>query len=166
MRYQIVDSFLGMLEAVRIRKCGFTIRRTFDEFNKRFRVLFPRNSAISQDSFTNCKTILRSLPQLRDLADHSTKYVQFHLENSTVRYRFGKTKIFFKEKEYYGIETLREQRMQTVVTNIQRVWRGYKIRKMRSNIQRNIIVLQTGRHYHIYVFIYRKKFHPLKGDQR
>lgn len=83
--------YAGLLEAVKIRKAGFTIRRTFCEFFNRFRVLLPKGFQLANNDETNCRVILENIPQLRDLADHAT------------RYRFGKTKIFFKEKEVTNI---------------------------------------------------------------
>eukprot|EP01119_Soliformovum_irregulare_P019453 TRINITY_DN6156_c0_g1_i1.p1 TRINITY_DN6156_c0_g1~~TRINITY_DN6156_c0_g1_i1.p1 ORF type:complete len:1408 (-),score=424.58 TRINITY_DN6156_c0_g1_i1:57-4280(-) len=122
--------YSGILEAVKIRKAGFTIRKTFDEFYSRFRVLAPKNFA-PKDRYDSCKIILKNVPQLRDLSDHSS------------RYRFGKTKIFFKEREYYGIEIYREIQVNGHVTKIQRAWKIHLEKKEFQKKRKAAIAMQT-----------------------
>uniref|UniRef100_A0A8D2DM55 Unconventional myosin-VIIb n=1 Tax=Sciurus vulgaris TaxID=55149 RepID=A0A8D2DM55_SCIVU len=119
--------YSGMMETVHIRKSGFPIRYTFEEFSQRFRVLLPS-------------------AERRPLQD---KFHQMTLRITDVclgtdkEWKVGKTKIFLKDHQDTILEIQRSQALDEAAIRIQRILRGYKYRKEFLRQRRAAVTLQA-----------------------
>ncbi|XP_077717373.1 unconventional myosin-VIIb isoform X4 [Canis aureus] len=119
--------YSGMMETVHIRRSGFPIRYTFQEFARRFGVLLP--SAVRL--------------QLRDKARQMTLRIAEMQLGTDKEWKVGKTKIFLKDNQDTLLEVQRTQTLDKAAINIQRVLRGYKYRKEFLRQRRAAVTLQA-----------------------
>ncbi|XP_049629050.1 unconventional myosin-VIIb [Suncus etruscus] len=105
--------YSGMMETVHIRKSGFPIRYTFEEFSHRFRVLLPTVQS----------------RQLRDKFRQMTLRIAEMWLGTDKDWKVGKTKIFLKNNQDTLLEIQRSQALDRAAISIQRVLRGYKYRQ-------------------------------------
>lgn len=104
--------YSGMMETIRIRKAGFPIRHTFDEFLERYRVLLrssvcdPKTESAKKCSESICENALN--------------------EDD---WKIGKTKVFLKDFHDTVLELARDKALNEKALLIQKVLRGYKYRK-------------------------------------
>uniref|UniRef100_A0A6Q2ZDT3 Uncharacterized protein n=1 Tax=Esox lucius TaxID=8010 RepID=A0A6Q2ZDT3_ESOLU len=108
--------YSGMMETIRIRKSGYPIRYTFDEFLERYRVL------------------LRTTPVNRQLCGFSLAKED--------DWKSGKTKIFLKDFHDTMLELERMKELNNKALLIQRVLRGYKHRKQFLRKRSSALVIQ------------------------
>ncbi|XP_039109102.1 unconventional myosin-VIIb [Hyaena hyaena] len=120
--------YSGMMQTVHIRKSGFPIRYTFDEFSQRFRVLLP--SAVRL--------------QLRDKARQMTLRIAEVWLGTDKEWKVGKTKIFLKDNQDTLLELQRSQMLDEAAVSIQRVLRGYKYRKEFLRQRQAAVTIQAG----------------------
>ncbi|KAF0879428.1 MYO7B protein, partial [Crocuta crocuta] len=120
--------YSGMMQTVHIRKSGFPIRYTFDEFSQRFRVLLP--SAVRL--------------QLRDKARQMTLRIAEVWLGTDKEWKVGKTKIFLKDNQDTLLELQRSQMLDKAAVSIQRVLRGYKYRKEFLRQRQAAVTIQAG----------------------
>ncbi|XP_012931915.1 unconventional myosin-VIIb isoform X2 [Heterocephalus glaber] len=119
--------YSGMMETVRIRKSGFPVRYTFEEFTQRFWVLLP----------TTQRT------QLRDNFRQMTLSIADLCVESDKAWKVGKTKIFLKDHQDTLLEIQRSQALDRAAVRIQRVLRGYKHRKEFLRQKQAAVTLQA-----------------------
>uniref|UniRef100_A0A8C5CYU8 Myosin VIIBa n=1 Tax=Gadus morhua TaxID=8049 RepID=A0A8C5CYU8_GADMO len=100
--------YSGMMETIKIRKAGFPIRYSFQEFLERFRVLL--NTATC-DPKTCCETICKTFL------------------SGEGHWRRGRSKIFLKDFHDTMLELERMKKLNEKALVIQRVLRGLKYRK-------------------------------------
>uniref|UniRef100_A0AAY4EUX2 Uncharacterized protein n=1 Tax=Denticeps clupeoides TaxID=299321 RepID=A0AAY4EUX2_9TELE len=100
--------YSGMMETIRIRKAGYPIRHSFQEFLERYRVLL--NGAICDPKTVSCIFICSAVLNGED-------------------WKVGKTKIFLKDYHDTFLELEREAALNVKALIIQRVLRGYKYRR-------------------------------------
>ncbi|XP_045154259.1 unconventional myosin-VIIb [Echinops telfairi] len=105
--------YSGMMETVQIRKSGFPIRYTFEEFSQRFKVLLP--------------SLVRM--QLHDKFRQAALRIADMFLGADKDWKMGKTKIFLKDHQDTLLEVQRNKTLDTSAITIQRVLRGYKHRK-------------------------------------
>uniref|UniRef100_A0AAQ5YI30 Uncharacterized protein n=1 Tax=Amphiprion ocellaris TaxID=80972 RepID=A0AAQ5YI30_AMPOC len=108
--------YSGMMETIRIRKAGYPVRYTFDEFLNRYRVLLK--SSICDPKTVSYKTTFSTFPQLLLPRDWKT----------------GKTKIFLKDFHDTMLELERIKELNQKALLIQKVMRGYKYRTQRQEV--------------------------------
>ncbi|KAL1023382.1 hypothetical protein UPYG_G00040140 [Umbra pygmaea] len=119
--------YSGMMETIRIRKAGYPIRYTFDEFLERYRVLLrttlcdPKVESVQKCAECICETILAG-----NEGDWKT----------------GKTKIFLKDYHDTFLELERMKELTNKALVIQRVMRGYKHRKQFLRKKSSALVIQ------------------------
>ncbi|XP_063056384.1 unconventional myosin-VIIa [Engraulis encrasicolus] len=118
--------YSGMLETIRIRKAGFPIRHTFQEFLNRYRVLL--NS-------TACD------PKTETAKDCS-KWICENVLSGKDDWKVGKAKIFLKDFHDTDLELARDQALHYKALIIQRVLRGYKYRSRFLQQRKAAITLQ------------------------
>uniref|UniRef100_A0A8D3DLE7 Myosin VIIBa n=1 Tax=Scophthalmus maximus TaxID=52904 RepID=A0A8D3DLE7_SCOMX len=99
--------YSGMMETIRIRKAGYPVRYTFDEFLERYRVLLKTSERKEKCCETICETVLT-------------------MEGD---WKAGKTKIFLKDFHDTMLEVERMKELNEKALLIQKVLRGYKYRK-------------------------------------
>ncbi|XP_006913512.1 unconventional myosin-VIIb [Pteropus alecto] len=120
--------YSGMMETVHIRKAGFPLRYTFEQFSLRFGVLLP--SAIRL--------------QLRDKFQQMTLCIAEMWLGTNKDWKVGKTKIFLKDNHDTLLEVQRSQALEKAAISIQRVLRGYKYRKEFLRQRRAAVTLQAA----------------------
>uniref|UniRef100_A0A671UN43 Myosin VIIB n=1 Tax=Sparus aurata TaxID=8175 RepID=A0A671UN43_SPAAU len=114
--------YSGMMETIRIRKAGYPVRYTFEEFLQRYRVLLK--TYICDPKIKCCESICESV--LTEEEDWKT----------------GKTKIFLKDCHDTMLEVERMKELNAKALLIQKVMRGYKYRKQFLRKRAGALVIQ------------------------
>jgi myosin heavy subunit len=110
--------YAGLVEVCRIRKLGFPVRKSFDEFFKRFRC---------------CDLLVSNLDQLLAvLVDRGV------LKNG--EWAKGHSKVFVRTQQSLDLELAREQAFSKVVIKVQKVARGFVYRRKYKRLQ---VILRT-----------------------
>ncbi|XP_076871226.1 unconventional myosin-VIIb [Brachyhypopomus gauderio] len=118
--------YSGMLETIRIRKAGYPIRHTFQEFLDRYRVLLdsstcdPKNENAKACSESICRNVLTAEDD----------------------WKIGKTKVFLKDFHDTMLELKRDKALNEKALLIQKVLRGYKHRKQFLKQRSAAVVVQ------------------------
>ncbi|XP_038856172.1 unconventional myosin-IXAa-like [Salvelinus namaycush] len=100
--------YTGMLETVRIRQSGYSIKYTFQDFVRHFRVLLPEGTSATQEG------IGQYLGQV-DLAPNG--------------YQVGKTMVFLREVERQQLQALLHREVLNRIVTLQRRFRALLERK-------------------------------------
>ncbi|XP_069473976.1 unconventional myosin-VIIb [Ambystoma mexicanum] len=104
--------YSGMMETIRIRKSGYPIRHTFQEFFLRYQVLLPRSATRNKDDPRQCCI---------DIAERTI--------GKDEDWKIGRTKIFLKDMHDTRLEVTREEVITSMAILLQKVIRGYKDRR-------------------------------------
>uniref|UniRef100_A0A3B4EZ56 Unconventional myosin-VIIa-like n=1 Tax=Pundamilia nyererei TaxID=303518 RepID=A0A3B4EZ56_9CICH len=104
--------YSGMIDTIRIRKLGFPIRHTFDDFLKRYRVLLKTTvcNPNTESAAACCKAICEAVIEREG------------------EWKIGNTKVFLKDVHDSILEKRREQELSRVALVIQRVMLGQRDR--------------------------------------
>ncbi|XP_036432367.1 LOW QUALITY PROTEIN: unconventional myosin-Va [Colossoma macropomum] len=113
----------GVLETVRISAAGFPSRWTYQEFFVRYRVLMKQKDVLSDKKLT-CQNVLEQLIQDSD------------------KYKFGKTKIFFRAGQVAYLEKLRADKLRAACVQIQKTIRCWLARKKYLRLRRATVTIQ------------------------
>uniref|UniRef100_A0A8D2MYG7 Myosin VIIB n=1 Tax=Zonotrichia albicollis TaxID=44394 RepID=A0A8D2MYG7_ZONAL len=118
--------YSGMMETIQIRKAGYPIRYSFEEFFERYRFLLPWSQRQKNDARQSCISISQAVLG----KDES--------------WQVGRTKIFLKD--YH--DTVLELQLQNVLTDkvllIQKVMRGLKDRSQFLKQRRSAVAIQSA----------------------
>ncbi|XP_023214421.1 unconventional myosin-IXa-like [Centruroides sculpturatus] len=164
--------YTGMLETVRIRQSGYSVRLTFEEFIQRYRILLPKgllssqldisnfltNMSLNEDNYQMGKTkvFFRESEKLKlDECLHQTilhhiVILQRWVRTWLIHRRFKRMKVAAiilqkNIRRYLAQQKLINMKLQILAALcIQRVWRGYRIRKWYRKLQRGCIVIQAA----------------------
>ncbi|CAL8347397.1 unnamed protein product [Merluccius merluccius] len=117
--------YSGMLETVKIRRHGFPIRRAFQDFWGRYKVLM-RGVALAEDPRGRCVELL----QIYD--------------SSSSEWQLGKTKVFLRESLEHRLEKEREEEVLRAAMTIQAHVLGYITRKQYRKQLQCIVVIQKN----------------------
>ncbi|PKK20799.1 myosin VIIB [Columba livia] len=120
--------YSGMMETIQIRKSGYPIRYTFEEFFERYRVLLPWS--------------LRE--QLKNDARQSCISISEAVLGKDESWQAGKTKIFLKDHHDTVLELQRQNILTDKVLLIQKVMRGLKDRKQFLKQRKSAIAIQSA----------------------
>uniref|UniRef100_A0AAV2JXA4 Uncharacterized protein n=1 Tax=Knipowitschia caucasica TaxID=637954 RepID=A0AAV2JXA4_KNICA len=123
--------YSGMLETVKIRRAGFPVRRTFMDFNSRYKMLL-KNKVVPSDEKQCCLEIL-------NLHDPTKK--EFHL---------GKSKVFLKEVLEQTLEKEREEVRRRAGMVIRAHILSYVARKHYNKIRSSVIIIQKNYRSHFW----------------
>ncbi|XP_076600770.1 unconventional myosin-X isoform X1 [Chaetodon auriga] len=127
--------YSGMLETVKIRRIGFPIRRPFQDFCSRYKVLM-RGVMLPGDPRGSCVQLL-------------------HLyDSSSAEWQLGKTKVFLRESLEHRLEKQREMEVLKAAMIIQAHVMGYMARKQYRKLLQCIVVIQKNYR----AFYWRRKF--------
>ncbi|XP_032387774.1 unconventional myosin-X [Etheostoma spectabile] len=127
--------YSGMLETVKIRRTGFPIRRPFQDFCSRYKVLM-RGVMKAEDPKGSCLQLL-------------------HLyDSSSSEWQLGKTKVFLRESLEHRLEKQREMEVLRAAMIIQAHVMGYMARKQYRKLLHCIVVIQKNYR----AFYWRRKF--------
>ncbi|XP_030067877.1 unconventional myosin-XV [Microcaecilia unicolor] len=117
--------YSGILETIRIRKEGYPIRIPFQIFLDRYRCVLRLNYSIPADG-ENCITVLKKLCTVTQAS-----------------YCVGVNKLFMKEHVYQVMESKRDRVLHLAAVSLQRIARGFLVRRRYLSLQRKIILLQA-----------------------
>ena len=115
----------GVLEAIKIRKQGYSIRRTHEEFVKRYLKLYPdlthkikiyEEKGNFKDAVLEMFSFFSKIPEMKILLQDEKKYIQF-----------GVTKVFMREE----IKDILEYKLNRIkfIQRIQNNFRRWKVQK-------------------------------------
>ncbi|XP_075878359.1 unconventional myosin-X [Nelusetta ayraudi] len=127
--------YSGMLETVRIRRSGFPVRRPFQDFCSRYKVLL-QDQAPPADARESCAQLLRLY------------------DSSGVEWQLGKTKVFLRESLEHRLEKQREVEVLKAAMIIQAHVLGYMARKQYRKLLQCIVLIQKNYR----AFYWRRKF--------
>uniref|UniRef100_A0A4W3IDA8 Myosin X n=1 Tax=Callorhinchus milii TaxID=7868 RepID=A0A4W3IDA8_CALMI len=131
--------YSGMLETVKIRQAGFPVRRPFQDFHARYKVLM-QNLDLPEDVKEKCAALL-------------------HLyDNTNMDWQLGKTKVFLRESLEHKLERQREVKVTKAAMIIQAHVLGYLARKQYKKVLNHIVVIQKNYR----AFFWRRKFQCLQ----
>uniref|UniRef100_A0A7N6FGD0 Myosin IXA n=1 Tax=Anabas testudineus TaxID=64144 RepID=A0A7N6FGD0_ANATE len=108
--------YTGMLETVRIRQSGYSIKYTFQDFVRHFHVLLPRGTSPTKSG-------------IRDF------FRQIHLPPAG--YQVGNTMVFLREVERQRLQTLLHQEVLRRIVTLQRRFRAVLERKHFVSMRRS-----------------------------
>ncbi|XP_037547575.1 unconventional myosin-IXAa isoform X2 [Nematolebias whitei] len=113
--------YTGMLETVRIRQSGYTIKYSFKDFVHHFSVLLPEGTAASREGIQAC-------------LDH----LSLHAEG----YQVGKTKVFLREDERQRLQTSLHTEVLRLIVMLQRRFRAQLERRQFTRLREAAICIQ------------------------
>ncbi|WAR28971.1 MYO5B-like protein [Mya arenaria] len=114
----------GVLETIRISAAGFPSRWTYPEFFQRYRVLAQSKDIDRKDFHKSCQRVLPKLIQDPD------------------KYRFGKTKIFFRAGQVAYLEKLRADKLRACGIMIQKHVKGWLIKSKYQKLRISALAVQ------------------------
>ncbi|CAG0891502.1 unnamed protein product, partial [Cyprideis torosa] len=115
----------GVLETIRISAAGFPSRWSYEDFFDRYRVLIQTQDINRKDLKSTCEKILTDVIRDED------------------KYKFGKTKIFFRAGQLAYLEKLRSEKRLACCVLIQKNIRMFIQRKKYLEIRRSVLVIQS-----------------------
>ncbi|CAL8325849.1 unnamed protein product, partial [Arctogadus glacialis] len=127
--------YSGMLETVKIRQHGFPIRRPFQDFCCRYKVLM-RGVALAEDPRGRCLELLQTY------------------DSSSSQWQLGKTKVFLRESLEHRLEKEREEEVLRAAMLIQAHVLGFIARKQYRKQLQCIVVIQKNYR----AFFWRRRF--------
>uniref|UniRef100_A0A8C2X2L1 Myosin IXA n=1 Tax=Cyclopterus lumpus TaxID=8103 RepID=A0A8C2X2L1_CYCLU len=115
--------YTGMLETVRIRQSGYSIKYTFQDFVRHFHVLLPRGTSPTKSG-------------IREF------FRRIHLPPAG--YQVGNTTVFLREVERQRLQTLLHQEVLRRIVALQRRFRAVLERKRFVDMRRAAVCLQAA----------------------
>jgi myosin heavy subunit len=114
-----------MLEAIRIRKAGYAIRVTQEDFCKRYRAILGKRM-IKQIMSTGGSNINKVMSEavFKTVLEHSHQHKKI-LDPAAKRWQVGLTKIFMKEDVRTALESSMGLAVVEHVKQIQKLCRGF-----------------------------------------
>uniref|UniRef100_A0A1B6DCA7 Myosin motor domain-containing protein n=4 Tax=Clastoptera arizonana TaxID=38151 RepID=A0A1B6DCA7_9HEMI len=105
--------YLGLLETVRVRRCGFCYRLSYSQFLSRYKMLS-----------------LQTWPCWLGTPVEGVSYLIKDLPIPGAEFAFGRTKLFVRSpRSVFELEEFRRERLEDLATLIQKIWRGYRKKK-------------------------------------
>ncbi|XP_054257245.1 unconventional myosin-Ib-like, partial [Macrosteles quadrilineatus] len=120
--------YLGLLETVRLRRCGFCFRLTYTQFLTRYKMLS-----------------LQTWPCWVGTPVEGVSYLLRDLPIPPAEFAFGRSKIFVRSpRSVFELEEFRRERLEDLATLIQKIWRGYRERKHFLRKKRSQIIIAAA----------------------
>uniref|UniRef100_A0A803VEE7 Myosin X n=1 Tax=Ficedula albicollis TaxID=59894 RepID=A0A803VEE7_FICAL len=117
--------YSGMLETVKVRRAGFPVRRLFQDFLSRYKMLVKGPSP-SDNSKAVCAGFLQTY------------------DSSKKEWQLGKTKVFLKEALEQKLEKDREEELRKAAIVIRAHVLGYMARKKYQKVLSSVVVIQKN----------------------
>lgn len=127
----------GMLESIRIRRAGYSVRRPFKEFFNRFRVLCPSLTTagrVDPDYKELCRKVLM---------DMEAKLAQLKQPLEPKSWQIGRSKVFLKEEVQGRLEKAIGEALKSFVILVQKRFRGFRERKRYKAIKKASLQVQA-----------------------
>jgi len=112
----------GMLESIRIRRAGYSVRRIFKDFFQHFRLLSPHLSARGEDA--DYKELCRKLLTFLD-----TKLEREGIVFPPSSWQLGRSKVFIREEVQVEYEKRLAKNATAFCVRISSAWRGFLTRR-------------------------------------
>mmetsp|Transcript_112673 Transcript_112673/g.313389 ORF Transcript_112673/g.313389 Transcript_112673/m.313389 type:complete len:1773 (-) Transcript_112673:269-5587(-) len=128
----------GMLESIRIRRAGYSVRRPFKEFFNRFRVLCPNISTGGRVD-PDYKELSRKI-----LMEMDAKFQRDKKPLEAKSWQVGRSKIFMKEDLQSRLEESIHAAIQDYVICVQKRWRGHVQKKRYRAMRKAAALVQSG----------------------
>ncbi|XP_077451435.1 unconventional myosin-IXAa-like [Stigmatopora argus] len=113
--------YTGMLETVRIRQSGYSIKYTFQDFVRHFHVLLPRGTSATKSGIREFFRQVHSMP---------------------AGYQVGNTTVFLRETERQRLQTLLHREVLRRIVTLQRRFRAVLERKNFVRMRLGTLVIQ------------------------
>ncbi|XP_070489965.1 unconventional myosin-IXb-like isoform X3 [Chironomus tepperi] len=127
--------YTGMLETVRIRRAGYNVRLTYEEFIQHYRILLPKGLLSSQ----------------KDVRDFMNRLVDLNKQH----YQLGITKIYMRESQKMRLDIKLHTKIIESIVSIQRWFRSYLQRQKFLHQRQAAIVIQSNWR----MYLAQKQFH-------
>lgn len=125
----------GVLEGIRICRKGFPNRLSFDDFRKRYQLLCPE--LLKKKGFIDGRTACQILIEYMNLDKD--------------KYQIGDTKVFFKATVLAEFEELRDNKLNSCITQFQAYCRRRVVHQFQNRFARQTeaieIIQKNARHY-------------------
>uniref|UniRef100_A0A672UF03 Myosin VIIB n=1 Tax=Strigops habroptila TaxID=2489341 RepID=A0A672UF03_STRHB len=118
--------YSGMMETIQIRKAGFPVRYSFEEFFDRYGVLLPWSLRQQNDARQSCISISEAVL------------------GKDKSWQAGKTKMFLKDHHDTVLELQRQKILTDKVLLIQKVMRGLKDRSQFLKQRKSAVAIQSA----------------------
>ncbi|OLQ19023.1 Myosin head (motor domain) family protein [Cryptosporidium hominis] len=132
----------GMLESIRIRRSGYSVRRKFKDFYNRYKILYP---SFESHDFTGaknysliCRKILEKFQS--DLQEGLNEEERRKWDYS---WQIGKTQVFVKDSLQTHLEHSVSEACHKYCTSISATWRMYKAKKEYKQIRKASFSIQS-----------------------
>uniref|UniRef100_A0A3Q1IMX3 Myosin X n=1 Tax=Anabas testudineus TaxID=64144 RepID=A0A3Q1IMX3_ANATE len=136
--------YSGMLETVKIRRTGFPVRRSFQDFCFR---------CVQKLSIHKYKVLMRSALMPDDPRGRCIQLLHLY-DSSSAEWQLGKTKVFLRESLEHRLEKQREVEVLKAAMIIQAHVMGYMARRQYRKLLQCIVVIQKNYR----AFYWRRKF--------
>ncbi|OCT60969.1 unconventional myosin-X isoform X2 [Xenopus laevis] len=123
--------YSGMLETVKIRRAGFPVRRLYQDFVSRYKMLL-KNLKATDEVREKCAAFLQSY------------------EGTKREWQLGKTKVFMKEALEQKLEKSREEELRKAALVICAHIQGYVARKRYTRVRLCVITIQRNYRAHFW----------------
>ncbi|XP_042302396.1 unconventional myosin-X-like isoform X1 [Sceloporus undulatus] len=133
--------YSGMLETVKVRRAGFPVRRLFQDFLLRYKML------------------LKNLKNPDGAKATCAEFLKMH-DSSQSAWKLGKTKVFLKEALEQTLEKAREEELRKAATIIRAHVLGYMARKKYQRALSSVVTIQKNYRAHFW----KKSFLRLKAS--
>lgn len=135
--------YLGMLDTIKIRQCGYPVRLRFQHFVERYRHMLKQPIPRGTPYRDLCRFVLDTLP---------------HTNTEGPDFQLGATRVFLREGVHRMLENSRADRLKNAAVIIQKHARGMIARKRLNRQKRGAVTIQSAwRTYN-----QRKKFIALR----
>lgn len=119
--------YLGMLDIIRIRQQGYPIHSTIDDFLRRYRCLVRHMGTLPADPLKACRFILEKLNMPK------------------MEWQIGKTKVFLRTSVFDPLEDSRRKLLREMATVVQKIWRGWRLRRV--FLQQRVAAIRIQQHF-------------------
>nr|XP_020822854.1 unconventional myosin-VIIb isoform X1 [Phascolarctos cinereus] len=119
--------YSGMMETVEIRKSGYLIRYTFEDFFQRYKILLPAAARV----------------ELQDKPRQASLRILETWLGKDENWKMGRTKVFLKDYQDTLLEKQMSQELHKNAVTIQKAIRGYKYRKEFLSQKQAAVALQA-----------------------
>uniref|UniRef100_A0AAZ3QLU0 Uncharacterized protein n=1 Tax=Oncorhynchus tshawytscha TaxID=74940 RepID=A0AAZ3QLU0_ONCTS len=123
--------YSGMLETVKIRRAGFPVRRTFNDFNSRYKMIL-KDKHPTDDQRGRCTELLMSY------------------DPAKIDWQLGKTKVFLKEELEHRLEKGREEVRRQAGMVIRAHILSYVARKSYKRVLVSTVTIQKNYRAHFW----------------
>lgn len=155
--------YTGMLETVRIRRAGYNVRLTYEEFIQLYRILLPKGLVSSQKDvrdFMSTMDLNKQHYQLGECGPNTTISTITTISNSSFFLCSGTSKIYMRESQKMRLDVRLHTKIIDSIIRIQLWFRGILQRRKFTTHRTAAITIQS--YWRMYV---AQKQYQLKKTQ-